>query len=437
MIVEADSKIQWLIRGILGVGSIRFLVVPVTLTTVIILARFLDPDAFGVYSYSMSLAELIALPVGVALRGLIIRTVAVAHSSNDFKLIDRVRSEALQVVFIYGALSIILGLTFICLGDSSSLALAAALCLAPIFALYEIYSGILQGLGQPILSQLPQLLIRPLFFLFMVTIAWYFNVLNLTVVFAIYAVTSVLVFVVLYTYVHSLLKYNFQAGSVISSDKNWKKSYLPFLSIELAHFLSLNLGIIILGMIGDNEGAAGMRITQSTGLILIFPIVAVEILIQPRLAQLSDLRDRIEFKTIYRTGARIATVMCLFMAIPLIFYVEVLISVTFGDNYAELVADPIRIIVVARVIQACMGASDKFLLMTRHERSVLFSQIIALAITLTLLVFLAPIMSTKGAAVAIALGLTSKVFIEACLVRQIFGQWFGIFMKTSDLPKKA
>ena len=54
---------------------------------------------------------------------------------------------------------------------------------------------------------------------------------SLTVVFAIYAVTSLLVFVILYTYVCSVLKYNFQTGSVIgrsyTQDGDYNQGKVP------------------------------------------------------------------------------------------------------------------------------------------------------------------------------------------------------------------
>lgn len=434
----SDSKnvLYWAIKGMIAVGSVRFLALPITLIAAIILGRFLGPEAYGAYSFSMSLAELIALPVGLGLKGLIIRTVAVAKKSKDYESIARVRLTSLYAVAIYFSFSILFSLTFFYISGNWYFPLIAALFLAPNFAIYEIYGGILQGLERPIQSQLTQLLLRPLVFLILVTVAWWLGFLNLTLVYAIFIVSSVLAFVFLYLPVRSSLSLNVSSGRLLSLNKDFGISYLSFVSIASVQFFSMNAGILFLGMLGDNIGSAGMRVAQSAGLLVVFPVAAAEILTQPRLARLVGASNKKEFKETYKASARVSLVLSLSIGIPMYLFAEALLKITYGAEYVPIALDAIRIIVIARVVQALMGTSGVLLTMTSNERSALIAQIYALIITMVALLYLGPLMSTRGAAIAIALGVFSKVIIEAYFIRCLYGQWYWAFMKVTQPQKK-
>lgn len=426
---NSNNVLNWAIKGLISVGSVRFLSLPITLTTAIILGRFLAPEAYGTYSFSMALAELIALPVGLGLKGLIIRTVAVAKKSKDFELIERVRLTSSYLAIVYFFTIILFSLTLLYLIENWSLPLIAALLLAPCFAFFEIYGSILQGLERSMYSQLFQVFLRPSVFFIFVLFSWWLGLLSLIQAYIIFFIASVLVFIFLYLSVRSSLNATINVNRMLPINKQLRISYLSFTSIELVQFLSMNAGILFLGIIGDQVGTAGMQVARSTGLLVFLPVVAVEILSGPRLAQLVKVSDRIEFMQTYKESARVSLAASLFIGVPMYLFAETLLKITFGIEYVPIALDAIRIIVIARVIQSLMGTSGILLAMTSNERSAVIAQISALIITIVSLLYLGPIMSSKGAAISVALGILTKVIIEACFIRRIYGQWYWAFMQ--------
>jgi O-antigen/teichoic acid export membrane protein len=349
---NSNNALNWAIKGLISVGSVRFLSLPITLATAIILGRFLAPEAYGTYSFSIALAELIALPVGLGLKGLIIRTVAQANKSKDFELIERVRLTSSYLAIFYFFTILLFSLTLFYLVESWSLPLIAALLLAPCFAFFEIYGSILQGLERSTYSQLFQVFLRPLvFFIFVVFLLW-LGLLNLIQAYIIFFIASVLVFIFLYLSVRSSFNPTINVSRMLSINKKLKISYLSFLSIELVQFLSMNAGILFLGMTGDQVGSAGMQVARSTGLLVFFPVVAVEILSQPRLAQLVKVSDRIEFMQTYKESARVSLAASLLIGVPMCLFAEALLKITFGVEYVPIALDAMRIIIIARIIQA-------------------------------------------------------------------------------------
>ena len=191
----------------------------------------------------------------------------------------------------------------------------------------------------------------------------------------------------------------------------------------------MNLGILYLGMTGDTVGASGMRVAQSAGLLVMLPVAAIEIIIQPHFSQLSLAKDPSELAELYKRSARISFVSALIVGLPMIIFAEPLIRMTFGESYLSVATGAVQIIGLARILHAAMGPSGILLAMSSKERLAMWAQGTALTLTVVILITLAPILSSTGAALGIALGLIGKISLEAYFLRRVYGYWFSIFMR--------
>ena len=59
----------------------------------------------------------------------------------------------------------------------------------------------------------------------------------------------------------------------------------------------------------------------------------------------------------YKESARVSLIASLFIGVPMYFFAETLLKITFGIEYVPIALDAMRIIVIARVIQSLMGTS--------------------------------------------------------------------------------
>ena len=408
--------------------GIRIFSLPVTLLTSIILARQLEPAYFGEYAFSMALAEALALPVGLGLRALIIRKIATFEENSrlrsayqlkrSFEII--VLAYSLFVMFVSAVLFISMGLTF--------RPLALAVCLVPCLAIFELYSAFFQGISRPVEGQLFQLLLRPFVFLLLVSGFSYFGFLSIYSAALSFLVASVLVMVLIVIAIRFLFPAETSDADSIHPCHLLRSPYSYFLLIAATQFASMNAGVLFLGATGNSFDAAGMRIAQSAGLLVMVPVVAIEILTQPKLAQHAKQNDIKSLINTYKQGTVISFVSTLFIGLPLILYTEELLTLTFGPGYIEVATESIRLLAGARIFQAFVGISGPLLVMSSHEKLAFWAQASSFVVSIILISVFAPEYGATGAALGLAVGLVLKSSLETFLCRIFLGRWVWLFM---------
>lgn len=416
-----------LLRGFFSLAAVRLLALPITLGTAIILARLLGPTDYGLFAFSLSLATLLALPVGSGLGQLLTRDIARAQKSGDLASLNGIRLRAMHLLLAYCALLVVLVVIPYFFGTWSLPVLAAAL-LAPILSLYELTAAILIGLGKPVRGQIPLLLLRPMAVLVAALFLWLTAFMTLSTVLGAQIIASLLVLTIAIKFSRDALPAGVTSITPRYQGAAWRRSYPTFMMIAGMSVLNIEIGIVILGMIGNPEAASGMRVAQSAGQLIVLPLLAANMMIQPRLATQTLQNETAPLFATYAHAGRLSVAGAALVGLPMFFLAEPLIRLTFGETYVELAATAIQVLVIGQIFNAAVGPSGMLLAMSGQESRALRAQLTGLLCTAVLAASLAGQFGASGAAIGITAGLIVKNTMECWYLHRTYGRWLSAFM---------
>lgn len=412
-----------LLRGVLSVGLLRGLSLPVTLATAILLARLLGTEDYGRYAFAISLATLLTLPVGQGITQLLTREIAQGMLQGRFGVHPGIMAWAWRRLWLYVVTLLGLSAAVWFLLQNGELVWVATICLAPLVAGYQIYGGAIRGHGAPVQSQIPEMVVRPLGVLLLVLGAWALTEVTLTNALMLHVVATGFGLWLSWALCRWISPVEATAATPERNDHAWNQSSLSFMMITATNFMTIEIGILVLGLLGQPEQVSGMRIAQSGAQIVMLSLVAVDVVTQSQIAVLVREGGGRPLWQTYVRAARLAFGAALTLSLILIIWREPLVRITFGEEFVTLASWPLVFLVTMGVIHAFGGASSTMLNMAGQERQTLRAQSIALAITVLGVAVLAPLFGAAGAACAIAVGMATKKAAEAVYIKKYFGVW--------------
>jgi len=419
-----------LVRTFLIVGAMQFAALPLTLLTSIALARILGASDFGMFAFAISLAGMLSLPVGPAFGLIVTREAARAAEDNNFGLVKGLTRRCRQMLWAY-SLIILLGVVIAYFGFGlGSVTVLTAVVLSPLLARIDLDGAFMRAFHHPALSRLCSMLLRPIAVLVVSLVIWWVGGLNLRGALIAQIVASTAILVVSSVLLRRTLPNEMSEASATYADRAWMKSYPPFLLISSMNFFSISIGIVWLGLIGDTEGASGMRVGQSAGQLVQLALVAVNLVVQPQLAQRgSGLSDQQAVIQPFVHGARLAFFGSLLIGLPLLVFAGPLIHLVYSEEFVPLAATATQMVVLGQIINAAAGPSGMLLAMSGNERLAFRSQLAGLIFTLVFVISLSPAFGATGAALGIAAGLAVKNGFEVIYLRRIYNRWLFAFSR--------
>lgn len=424
---EPKARRGGILRSVLGVGGVQAVSVPLLLAVSIVFARLLGPEDFGRFAFALSLGNLLALPAGRGVGPLITREVARGITDGSPGLVIGLRKRTRQLHLVFSALMVLV-VPYFAFGIGSP-ALATAGLLGAILSRYYIDSGFIRGMHKPVLSQVALNVVRPISVLAVAMIVWLLFGIELPEALASQVVGTVLGLVVSLWFTRQALASVDRHAEALFKDREWMRSYLPFVITTGMGFLNVEIGILLLTAISDPEGASGMRIAQNAGQLVILPLMAVNMVVQPKLAALARATDKGALLSTYINGAKLALLGSLALGVPVIVLAEPLVRIAFGGDYVPLAANAIRVLVVGQILSSTIGPSGTFLGMIGKERLGTYAHLSGLLVAVVFVLLLAPALSATGAALGITAGLLVKNGAEAVFLRMIQGSWLFAFAR--------
>ena len=419
-----------LLRSFLTVGAMRFLALPLTLATSVAFARVLGATDYGLFAFAMSLAGMLALPAGNGMSPLVTREAVWAVEDGSPNLVKGLRRRAAQVLGAYSlVVLVVVAAAYFGFGLGSPPVLAAAI-LAPVLARFEIDSALMRAFHRPVISQLSNMLLRPLAVLLASLAIWAAGHLDLASALGAQILASAVVLAVSYVLLLRALPDSQRNATPAYADRNWARAYPSFLLISTMNFMNISIGILFLGLIGDAQGASGMRVGQSAGQLVQLSLVAANMVVQPQLAARNS-RGGSQNAIIraYVHGAQLSLTGALLIGIPLFLFAGPLIGLVYGADFVPLAAVATQLLVLGQIFNATAGPSGTLLAMAGHERLAFRGQLAALVVTVALVALLSPSFGASGAAIGIMLGLVVKNGLELVFLRLIYQRWLSAFTR--------
>jgi O-antigen/teichoic acid export membrane protein len=431
---QGDSLRAQLLRGGVGVGILKMISIGLMLLIMVILARGLGPDGFGQYAFVIALVTTLSIPVAPAIMQLATREIAGMQQAGEEMRIPSFLRWANRHVWMGSFLIISVGAVLAItkvewhVENRWSLLLIGMTAL-PLLGINAVKTGILSGLKRVVLGQFPELIVRPFVLFTLVALFWFTDYLNPATAMVAYVLGAAIAVGTASLFLkRSCPQNSFIEGSEeTDSNKVWLKAWIPFALLFAASTLNAQIGILLLGWLSSNDQIAAMQIAEKGAALVLLSLLVVNQVIGPHITQVHLSNDTRRLQAISRQSARMAFVISLPIAIPLIFLGEPVLKLVFGSEYSDISTMPLAILASAQIFNVGFGSVGRLLIMSGHENHTLYGQTISLFTVVVFGLLLIPLYDAVGAAISIAIGVIVWNSILAYKVKTILGIRPGIF----------
>ena len=416
-----------LLRG--GVGSIAVKVLGTLLSfaVAVVLARTLGPAGYGIYAYVFALISLLSIPAQFGLPVLVTRETAKAHVNREWEVMRGVwrwatlGSCALALVLALGAGAIawFFAARFT---ELQLITFAWGLLLVPLLALGKLRGAALRGLRYVVQGQLPEMMLRPAFFLLLLAflfVLWPEDGLTSAKAMALHVVAAATAFGV-----GAWLLMRARPAEVRGVDevayrhRQWFFSTMPLAFIAGMQLITQQTDLLMLGIFLTAEEVGVYRVAMQGAVLVSFGLTAIGMVTWPYYARLYEKGDMAAFQRVATLSARAMLALALPVAAIFILFGQWLLAFVFGSEYVSAYY-PLVILACANVIHAGFGTVGPLLNMTGYESITARGIAIAAGCNVVLNAAFIPLFGMLGAAVATSIALVIWNFILWFSVRRI------------------
>lgn len=415
-----------LVRGVLGVGGLKLLSLPLTLGASVLLARGLGPEGYGQYVFVLSLMTLLALPVGPGIGQLVTREVAKYQHAKQWSLFHGVLRRSNQWVLFAAALFIIAVVTVASwyarweVTDRWSLLLAAVF-LVPLLGFNAVRANTLRGLRHVVLAQLPDLVLRPAVHLVIAAILLIAGLLNPATALGAQIAATGVAFLVGSLFLLRRIPGQVRLSAPEYQTAKWGRAILPFTLLAAVGTINSQIGILFLGWLGSPQDVAAMQIGMSGSSLVVFCLALINLVISPHIIRAQQEGDKEKLHKLSRYSARAALLAALPVGLPLIFLGGPIIQFLYGDEYISSAVLPLGILAAGQLFNVACGSVGQFLTMSGYEKDTMVGQMVALIANVVLVIILIPKFGPVGAASGVATGLVIWNLVLAVLFKKRLG----------------
>ena len=371
------------------------------------IARYLGASGSGVYFLSLTIITFVATVTRLGMDNSVTRFVSAYASEQKWvKVKGIVRYALLFTLVLALIISVVLFYSADWLAstvfDMAELAIPLqlmSLIITPL-ALMTLYAKALQGLKRVRDAMLMQSVLTPL----LACIALYYlaPLYGNTGAISAYGI-GVVITLIFGFWQWQRAKSAWKQIHAAFSAKKLLASSLPLLGAEILKQVMQALPLILLGVWGSSVDVGLFGVAQRTASLVSLVLIAANIIVAPKLAELYQQKNMLALGRIARQGSLLMTAMAapallLFLIAPQ--WVMSLFGAEFAVGWRLLV-----IMALGQLINVMTGSVGFLLMMTGNERSYLSANIIAALLCATLAYLLIPFYGGLGAAVAAAVPL--------------------------------
>jgi O-antigen/teichoic acid export membrane protein len=446
MSVAAESIRNRLVRGTGWVTAGKVGTFPLGLAVLFLLARLLNPRQMGVYFLALSLVTTGATIAKLGMEKTVVRLVS---ASRAVGLPGRARS-AVRAIFTIGAVSALAVGGFMALGGGRWLAghlfnlssrdlttamivFTAAWLVA--FTFQDLFSETFRGLQDFKLATLFEALLVD------AAMAAIFGAMyalrgrgsaSLTQVLMISAAVfggSVLLAAVLMRPRLRLMR-----GEGETSPGEVLGISLPLLVTNLSVFvLGAGVDLWVLGAFRTKPEVALYGAAVRMVFFLVQPFIILQSVTPPIIAELHAQGRREELERAVRATATIAGIPSFLLLLVFVFFGRSVMGALFGDPFYRQAATVLAILSISRLYFVWTGSSGVALMMTGHQKALMYITIFCGVISVTGGVLLAPHFGGPGVASATAFGQILQNTLQLFYAKKYVGIWTHVQLSMRPL----
>jgi O-antigen/teichoic acid export membrane protein len=421
-----------LVQESVGSFALNLTAKAMTFATTALLARLLSAEGYGVYAYAMAIILLLGLPTSLGLPALVVRYVAAHRVREEWGLMRGLLIRANQMVLLLalimgGGAAAVAWLLVRHFEPERLLTFWVALALLPLTALGALRSAALCGLHYVVLSQLPEKLIRP--GLFIIVAGTAYLVLGnerFTPAWAMGAqvtATAAAFFLGAWLLLRRIPTEVRQASPAYEA-RAWVRALIPLALLSGIHIVTAQTDIVMLGALQGVHAAGVYRVAARGAELVSFGLVVINTILAPTISRLYASKEMLRLQRVITTGAWVALLLTLPMAIPLMLFGSWILGRVFGAEFS-VGGTALTILCGGQIVNAGTGSVGLILTMTGHGRETATGIGIAALLNIILNAVFIPFWGVEGASAATAISLVTWNVILAVLVHRRLGLHSG------------
>ncbi len=387
--------------------------------------KVLSLEDFGTFSFVMAAITILTIPTAMGVPEVLIRETARSVSVGDVDRFYRL------LVWARNSLTVTTGLVVIGLvvwrsfiNPGLSLGLLVLICSTLlVVALNSIRSSVLIGLNATIHGQVADGLIKPLFLILILLLAfWGQEKISPEAAVFVNLVSVSAGFI----YGAVVLKKRLPSRSGFDPPKSatdtwlWSSSALPLGLISGMYLVSQQLDILVLGALSSKNEVAVYRIVSQMGMLAILGQQFVRLVVAPRFASFWHTSQIGELQAVARISSQVSLAVAIIVSATFVLAGEFLLGRVFGHEFESGYA-PLLVLCLGQVVNASFGSTGNLLNMCGHERKSVFGLIVGVTANMVCAFLLVPKFGALGAAISTAVGLCVWNFLLWKAVREHIG----------------
>lgn len=391
---------------------IRVTGIGIVMIQAILTARLLGPEGYGTVAFLLSLSSILAIIVLLGTETLAVREVARLLTLGHRPALKGFLGTSRLAVVTAGVVGAAIWLALVLLvlpersdGQWTEYAAYAAL-LFPMIAITLQAQAALRGYGLVAMSQLPQMVLRPLVLVAVLGVAWMSSWQIGPGIYMTAAVVANLLALGLAAY---MLRSATAPLRDITADTprlgQLARGATPLMAIGLLGVLLGEINTLMLMWLGDAEQTGLFQPIARIAPLLLLSMQAVAVRYAPRIVEFWTAGEMERLADVTRKVTLTTTGFTVLSALVLLFFAEPLLGL-FGGEF-EANAHALWWIAAAQIVNAACGPAGLLLTMSGHASRAVGPQVLGLAVNLALGALLIPERGAEGAAIAMAGGIVA------------------------------
>lgn len=398
---------KWL-RDLSGSFVLSLIARALGLANAAMLARILQPESYGLYSYALAIVTALSLLAQFGIPTIVTKEIAAAESQGNWSQAKGVikwgyKSISILVVIVFLVLSLIALTQYEHWGHSEILTYSVSVFMIPLLALEEMRIAILNGLRKIMLSRVPGELLRST--LVCLCLVWFMvfpsdsHGMDAAQAMTIIVIVSVISFGIGTWILVRVEPQEIKHCKPHYSSRQWITSALPIALTAGIGFLNQSTATLILGAFLSKSDVGYYRIAMLGSNLVLIALTTINSGLAPYFSRSFAGSDWRQLQHLAVRSAQLALAVSALIVMTYFIFGHSAIVAGFGEAYADAYA-PLLILAIGQLVTAATGSAGVILYMTGNGREVSIGAMLGAVINVIANVILVPRYGIVGAACA-------------------------------------
>lgn len=415
-----------IVRSVAGSFGMKVGSLGIAFITNVLLTRTLGADGYGAYVYAFTWAGFLSILPGLGLAEYVIREVAVYQAKSEWGLLQGLlRWSNFVTLLLATATAILSAIGGWVLGIDTQSSTFWVFCIAlfviPIGNLTALRQAAMKGLNWVVLGDFPELLVRPILFIALISIAHLVLGNGLSAVWAmgLYIVSVSFSYAIGAWLLQRALPEAAKVATPVYQSGVWLRSTLPFLMVVCMFVINQQTDVLMLGAIKGVEAAGIYTVVLRGAQLIQFALSAVCSATGPTIANLYATQNISQLKRLMRGSTRLLVAGSLAITLTLILFGHLFLGI-FGSEFVQGRA-ALTILAIGYFLDASTGGlAGLMLIMSGNERDIASATGVTAGLNVALNALLIPQWGLEGAAIATTISMISRsIFFMICMYRKV------------------